>query len=64
MNADHESRRLLARAVSSAVFDALDLAMNAKTDAERERWERHADKLESKFTTQHGMHYSRAMVKA
>lgn len=58
---DNESRRLLARAVASAVFESMVLAMNAKTDAERERWERHADKLEAKFTTQHGMHYARAL---
>lgn len=52
---------LLARAVESAVFASLLVALGAKTPEERERWRRHADKLEQKFTTQHGMHYSRAL---
>ena len=48
--------QLLARAVESAVFGAL---MNASLELEREDyWRAHADKLERKFTTEHGRHYS------
>lgn len=44
-----------AKAVESAVFQSL---CNA-ADPEREAyWRAHADKLESKFTTEHGRHYS------
>lgn len=55
------ARTLLARAVADAVFASLLNAERATTDAERDRWFRHADKLEGKFTTQYGMHYARAM---
>jgi len=45
-----------ARAVESAVFQCL---MNAYNDRPREDyWRRKADLLESKFTTDHGRHYS------
>ncbi len=49
-------RQMLARAVESAVFGCL---CNAANDREREAyWRAQADKIESKFTTQHGRHYS------
>ena len=57
-------RRLLASAVSSAVFQSM---MNAYTchlrgdDAGRDRWEKQADKLDGKFKTQHGIHYAQAL---
>ncbi len=57
-------RALLARAVASAVFNSLLNAERANTDAERDRWFRHADKLEGKFTTEYGVHYSRALEAA
>lgn len=45
-----------AKAVASAVFQSL---MNAMANPEREDyWRKHADKLEAKFTTEHGRHYS------
>ena len=50
------SARMLAQAVESAVFTSL---MNAMHQPERaDYWHAHADKLERKFTTQHGTHYS------
>lgn len=46
----------LARAVESAVFSSL---LNAERDPDRaDYWFNHADKLEGKFKTQHGKHYS------
>ena len=48
-------------AVESAIFQSL---LNAQAQPERENfWRSHADKLESKFTTDHGMHYSDAIRK-
>lgn len=48
--------RLHARSVESAVFQCL---VNAGEDPGREDfWRRKADLLESKFTTDHGRHYS------
>jgi len=45
-----------ARAVESAIFMCV---VNAATDPDRqEHWWAHADKLESKFKTTHGRHYS------
>lgn len=45
-----------ARAVESAVMQSLS---NASLHPERENhWREHADKLERKFTTDHGQHYS------
>lgn len=47
---------LKARAVESAVFQSL---INAMNNPEREdHWRKHADKLEQKFKTEHGHHYS------
>jgi hypothetical protein len=47
---------LLAQAVESAIFQCL---MNAQAGPENEELcRKQADKLESKFTTQHGRHYS------
>lgn len=47
---------LKARGLESAILQSL---MNASVDPEREdHWRAHADKLERKFTTQHGRHYS------
>jgi hypothetical protein len=46
---------LLAKAVSSAVFSSL---MNAMHNQDKEDyWRRHADRLESKYTTECGEHY-------
>lgn len=62
MDADQvASRRLLARGVEGAVFQSLCNAMecNRVGDAPGEaKWFKHADKLESKFITQHGRHYA------
>ena len=45
--------------VESAIFQSL---LNAQAQPERENyWRGHADKLEGKFTTDHGMHYSEAV---
>ena len=44
-----------ARAVESAVFQSLS---NASDAAREDYWRAHADKLERKFTTEHGRHYS------
>jgi hypothetical protein len=45
-----------AKAVESSVFQSL---CNAFVEAERGQfWRDHADKLERKFTTAHGRHYS------
>ncbi len=49
-----------AKAVESAIFQCL---MNAGGQAGKSidpesRWAQHADKLERKFTTDHGRHYS------
>lgn len=50
---------MLALAVESAIFQSL---LNAAANPEREEWWRkHADKLESKFTSEQGMHYSLAL---
>ena len=47
---------VFARAVESAVFASL---LNAERDPQRaDYWRAHADKLESKFTTDYGRHYS------
>jgi len=47
---------LKAHAVCNAVFQSL---LNAQNDPEKEAfWFSHADKLEHKFTTEHGKHYS------
>lgn len=46
---------LLARAVDNAVFQSL---LNAQANpSEEEKWFKHADKLEKKFKTEHGVHY-------
>lgn len=50
------NRELLAKAVCKGVFGALLCAMNNKED--EDRWRKHADKLEHKFTTEYGRHYS------
>ena len=51
-----------ARSVETAVFQCL---VNAGEDPEREDyWRRKADLLESKFTTEHGRHYSYALEAA
>lgn len=51
-----EQIKMLARSVESAIFQSL---MNAQTDPEKEEyWRSHADKLERKFTTEMGKHYS------
>lgn len=47
---------MLARCVEQAVFQSLQ---NAALDPDREdHWRAHADKLERKFTTKYGRHYS------
>ena len=49
-----------AKAVESAVFQSV---MNAMHNPEREaHWFAHADRLESKFITDHGQHYSLAAL--
>lgn len=53
---DAAEREALARATESAVFQCL---MNASTQPEREdHWRAHADRLERKFTSDFGRHYS------
>lgn len=47
---------LHAKAVESAVFSALMNAMNIPE--QQSKWEKHADLLERKFITDHGMHYA------
>ena len=48
---------LLAKACNSAVFVSLMNAMRVQdNEQECRRWERQADKLESKFKTQFGYH--------
>ncbi len=47
---------MLAHAVHDAIYASL---LNAQANPDREEyWRAHADKLEKKFTTQHGRHYS------
>lgn len=47
---------LLAQAGAGAIWTSL---ANAKIDSSREEyWRSHADKLEHKFTTEYGRHYS------
>jgi len=47
---------LLARAVADSIFSCL---LNAEREPEREGyWRAQADKLEQKFTSEHGRHYS------
>jgi hypothetical protein len=49
-------RKMHARAVESAIWQCLQ---NAWDDREKEdHWRRHADRLEHKFTTDYGRHYS------
>lgn len=56
MDATHDEIKLHAQAVSSAILQSL---LNAAKEPEREEyWRKHADKLEKKFTTQYGKHYS------
>lgn len=58
--------QLLARAVDSAVFQSLMLAYEAHRNGDSSaeiKWMNHADKLERKFTTQHGRHYSKFLEK-
>ena len=51
--------RGLALSVSSAIFQCL---LNAQANPKQENhWRRHADRLESNFTTEQGMHYSIAL---
>lgn len=60
--ADARHKVKLAKAVEDAVFGSLLCAMR---DQEREQyWRSHADKLERKFTTEHGEHYSRVIEKS
>lgn len=48
--------RLHALSVESAIFQSL---LNAQANPEREAyWRSHADRLEKKFATEHGRHYS------
>jgi hypothetical protein len=56
-----DPRRMLALAVRDSVWRCLLNAQEAKDEAEQERWFAQADKLERKFKTEHGMHYSEAI---
>jgi hypothetical protein len=56
-----DSRRLLASAVESAVFQSLCNARECNRVGDlpgEEKWFKQADKLERKFITQHGRHYA------
>lgn len=56
-----DSDRLLARAVEDSVFRALMLAYGCHLGGDEkmaDRWRAHADRLDSKFKTQTGRHYS------
>lgn len=55
-DSDASMIKLLARSVEDAVFQCL---LNAQSQPDKEEmWRKQADKLEQKFTTQHGWHYS------
>jgi len=59
MKTNFDSRRSLALAVESAVFQAL---LNAEREPERESyWRSQADRLDQKFTNEFGMHYARVL---
>jgi hypothetical protein len=49
---------VLAKAVEQAVFTCLLNAHNAYTEQEQKSWFAQADKLESKFKTDTGKHYT------
>lgn len=56
MRSPAAERQLLARAVAESVYQAL---WNALREPERdEYWREYADRMERKFTTEYGRHYS------
>lgn len=58
---DAEYRTLHARAVESAIMQSLRAAQ--AEPAREEFWRAHADKLEKKFTTEYGRHYSHFLAR-
>lgn len=53
---DEDSIKMLAQCVEDCVYQSL---LNAQADPSREAyWFSHADKLESKFKTEFGKHYT------